>query len=143
MPAGSPGTEELDRAGEIRFEFFRSSGPGGQNVNKVATAVRLRLDVRRSRVLSEEVKARLATLAGARMTSRGTLVIEAQRHRTQEQNRQDALTRLEEILLRASRSPARRRATKPSLKSRERRLETKRRRGRLKSDRLRKIEPEG
>jgi ribosome-associated protein len=142
MPRGSPGPDDLDRAGEIRFEFFRSSGPGGQNVNKVATAVRLRFDVRRSKVLSEEVKARLATLAGTRMTSRGTLVIEAQRYRTQERNRQDALGRLEEILLRATRAPAERRATKPSRASRERRLDTKRRRGRLKSGRLRKIETE-
>jgi ribosome-associated protein len=142
MPAGSPGPDDLDRAGEIRLEFYRSSGPGGQNVNKVATAVRLRFDVRRSKVLSEEVKARLASLAGARMTSRGTLVIEAQRYRTQDRNRQDALSRLEEMLHRASRAPARRRSTKPSRESRERRLDTKRRRGHLKSGRLRKIDTE-
>jgi ribosome-associated protein len=141
MPAGFPGPDELDRAGEIRFEFYRSSGPGGQNVNKVATAVRLRFDVRRSKLLSEEVKSRLASLAGARMTGRGTLVIEAQRYRTQERNRQDALVRLGEMLNRASRAPADRRATKPSRESRERRLDTKRRRGRLKSGRIRKIEP--
>ncbi len=140
MPSRSPSPGDLDRAGEIHFEFYRSSGPGGQNVNKVATAVRLRFDVRRSKLLSEEVKVRLASLAGARMTSRGTLVIEAQRYRTQERNRQDALGRLGEILRRAARAPAERRATKPSRASRERRLDSKRRRSRLKSGRLRRIE---
>jgi ribosome-associated protein len=142
MPPTSPSPGDLDRAGEIRFEFFRSSGPGGQNVNKVATAVRLRFDVRRSRLLPEEVKVRLASLTGARMTTRGTLVIEAQRYRTQERNREDALTRLGEILRRAAKPPAERRATKPSRASRERRLDSKRRRGRLKRRRLHGIETE-
>ena len=87
-------TEALFRAKEIQFEFYRATGPGGQNVNKVSTAVRLRFDVRRSRLLPEAVKERLARLAGRRLTDAGVLVIEAQRFRTQERNRHEALERL-------------------------------------------------
>jgi ribosome-associated protein len=133
-----PTSEDLDRAGEVRLEFFRSSGPGGQNVNKVATAVRLRFDVRRSALLPATVKQRLGRLAGRRMTERGVLVIEAQRFRTQERNRQDALERLGHLLRRAAKPPRPRRATSPSRESRERRLEAKRRRSRLKADRGRR-----
>ena len=137
----SPTPDDLDRAGEIRFEFYRSSGPGGQNVNKVATAVRLRFDVRRSQLLSEAAKERLAHL-GAKLTGRGVLVIEAQRFRTQERNREDALRRLGDLLVRASQVPRARRATKPSRESRQRRLESKRRRSRIKTARGRGLEPE-
>lgn len=87
---------------ELTFEFIRSSGPGGQNVNKVATAVRLRFDVRRSAVLDDEVKVRLLALAGRRATKDGELVLLGQRHRTQEKNRQDVIARLTELVERAS-----------------------------------------
>jgi ribosome-associated protein len=142
MSLKSPTPDDLDRAGEIRFEFYRSSGPGGQNVNKVATAVRLRFDVRRSQLLPEAAKERLAHLGGARLTSRGVLVIESQRFRTQERNREDALSRLGLLLHRASQAPRERRATKPSRESRQRRLESKRRRSRIKTARGRGMEPE-
>ena len=149
IKAGSPETlvkaptpEDLERAGEIRFEFFRSSGPGGQNVNKVASAARLRWDVLGSRLLPDPIKPRLARLAGKRMTARGVLVIEAQRFRTQERNREDALERLAALLRRASTPPRARRATKPSRQSKERRLEAKRRRSRLKGHRQRKVPAE-
>jgi ribosome-associated protein len=129
--------EDLARAGEIAFEFLRSSGPGGQNVNKVSTAVRLRFDLRHSRLLSAAVKARLASLAGNRMTVGGELVIEAQRHRTQERNRADALERLGALIARAWRPPAQRRPTRPTTASKHRRLDAKRLRGSLKQGRAR------
>jgi ribosome-associated protein len=138
----TPTPSDLERAEEIRFEFFRASGPGGQNVNKVATAVRLRFDVARSRLLSEPVRQRLTSLARGKMTARGVLVIEAQRYRTQERNRDDAMERLGDLLRRASQPPRPRRATKPSRESKMRRLEAKRRRGRLKVERARKIKAE-
>jgi ribosome-associated protein len=114
-------------AGELRFEFFRSSGPGGQNVNKVATAVRLRFDVRNSTSLPPEVKARLLRLAASRLTDDGVLLIEARRFRTQEQNREDAFARLTAWIAKASTAPRPRRATKPSRASRQRRLDAKQR----------------
>ena len=112
---------------ELRFEFFRSSGPGGQNVNKVATAVRLRFDVRNSISLPFEVKERLLRLAANRLTDDGVLLIEARRFRTQEQNREDALARLMAWIAQASTPPRPRRATRPSPASRQRRLDAKQR----------------
>ena len=120
---------------ELRFEFFRSSGPGGQNVNKVATAVRLRFDVRSSPSLPAEVKARMLRLAASRLTDDGVLLIEARRFRTQEQNREDAFARLTAWIARASEAPRPRRATKPSLASRQRRLDAKQRRSGVKRQR--------
>jgi len=120
---------------EIRFEFFRSSGPGGQNVNKVATAVRLRFDVRNSTSLPPEVKERLLGLAANRLTDDGILVIEARRFRTQERNREDAVARLMGWIAKAWPTPRRRRATKPTAVSRQRRLDSKKRRSVAKNQR--------
>ncbi len=116
---------------ELQIEFIRASGPGGQNVNKVATAVQLRFDMRAA-PLPEDVKQRLIHLAGNRMTGEGTLVIEAKRFRTQEQNRQDAIERLKALIQRASVAPKIRRATSPTRASQERRLDSKRRRAKVK-----------
>jgi ribosome-associated protein len=121
--------------GELRFEFFRSSGPGGQNVNKVATAVRLRFDVGGSRLLEEEVKERLVRLAGRRVTSGGILIIEAQRYRTRERNRQDAVARLMTLIERSRKKPRKRLATKPTTASKNRRLDDKRSKGGRKRER--------
>lgn len=134
---GIPGHDDLLRAGELSFDFFRSSGPGGQNVNKVSTAVRLRFSLSASRLLPEDVKSRLARLAGSRLTTDGVLVIEAQRHRTQEGNRRDALERLDELIARAWRPPTPRRPTKPSRGATERRLDEKRGRADTKRQRSR------
>jgi ribosome-associated protein len=117
---------------EIRIEFTRASGPGGQKVNKVATAARLRFDVRHSPSLPDDVRQRLLLLAGQRVTADGVLVIEARRFRTQERNRQDALDRLVALIRQAAAKPKRRRKTKPTLASRQRRLENKRRRSQIK-----------
>lgn len=122
----------LPPADEISYEFFRASGPGGQNVNKVSTAVRLRFDVRRSKSLSEAAKVRLRHLAGRKVTDDGVLVIEARRFRTQDQNRRDAEARLIRLLAAARRPPRPRKATKPSAASRRVRLESKKRRGQTK-----------
>jgi ribosome-associated protein len=124
---------------EIDESFVRASGPGGQNVNKLATAVQLRFDVRGSPSLPAEVRERLERLAGARLTRDGVLVIIAQRHRTQGRNRQDALDRLIDLIRRAAIEPRVRRPTKPSRASRERRVDTKQRRAGVK--RLRRVKP--
>jgi ribosome-associated protein len=118
------GTVFIDE-GEIRERFIRSSGPGGQNVNKVATAVQLRFDVRNSRSLPEGVRERLIRLAGKRVTGEGVLIIEASRFRTRERNRQDARDRLVQWLEKAATPVKPRRKTRPTAGSRERRLEGK------------------
>src|SRR5438067_8475295 len=125
---------------ELDETFVRASGPGGQNVNKLSTAVQLRFDVRRSPSLPDDVRARLERLSGRRLTRDGVLVISAQRHRTQERNRQDALDRLIELIRRAAAAPRPRRATRPSAGARERRLQSKKRRRSIKD--LRRARPE-
>jgi ribosome-associated protein len=111
--------------GEIEESFVRASGPGGQNVNKVSSAVQLRFDLSGSRSLPQEVRERLARLAGHRLTRDGVVVIIAQRYRTQERNRQDALDRLIALIRRAAVPPTPRRPTKPSRAAKERRLDAK------------------
>ncbi len=120
---------------ELHESYVRASGPGGQNVNKVATAVQLRFDAARSPAISEAVYHRLARLAGRRMTVGGEIVITARRFRTRERNRDDALARLIALIRKAAVPPRTRSATRPSKGSKERRLEGKQRRGRIKTTR--------
>ena len=117
---------------EVDERFVRASGPGGQNVNKVATAVELRVNVGSSS-LPPAVKARLVTLAGSRITSEGVLIIDSREHRTQAQNREAARDRLRDLIERASRAPKRRTATRPKASAKEQRLMSKKRRGRVKA----------
>ena len=117
---------------ELAFSFIRSSGPGGQNVNKVSTAVQLRFQAAASKSLPEDVRSRLIRLAGKKMTRSGTLVITAGRFRSQEMNRADAIERLTRLIRQASLTPRLRKKSKPTAASVERRLEAKRRRSRIK-----------
>ncbi len=112
----------------LEERFVRASGPGGQNVNKVATAVQLRFDVDGSRLLAPDVRERLKALAGSRMTDEGVLVIDARTHRTQGQNREDARERLADLIRKALVRPKRRKKTRPGKAAKERRLDTKKRR---------------
>jgi ribosome-associated protein len=128
----------LDEA-ELEFSFIRASGPGGQNVNKVSSAVQMRFDARRSPSLPDAVSARLQRLAGARLTQDGVIVITANRFRTQERNKADAIERLAELIRRAEPSPVKRKPTKPTKASREKRLQTKARRSNVKAMRGRPL----
>ena len=128
----------IDEA-ELTESFIRASGPGGQNVNKLASAVQLRFDVRHSPSLPDSVRARLERLAGRRLTREGVLVITAQRHRTQERNRADARERLCDLIREAATPPVPRRPTRPTRASKERRIESKKRRATIKG--LRRTRP--
>ncbi len=120
---------------ELSFSFVRAAGPGGQNVNKVSTAVQLRFDATASPSLPGDVRERLIDLAGNRITGEGVLVIEAQRFRSQHRNREDAVDRLVRLIRRATHKPKKRRKTRPTRASVERRLESKQHRSRLKNSR--------
>jgi ribosome-associated protein len=125
------------RPDEVHIEFIRSSGPGGQNVNKVATAVQLRFDARNSESIRPEIKERLIRLAGKRATSSGEIIIEARRFRTQQRNREDAMDRLLQLVELASTPPKVRHRSRPSVASKLKRLENKKRRSQVKSARRR------
>ena len=122
---------------DLQFQFVRASGPGGQNVNKLATAAQLRFDLAGTAALSPSVKQRLRTLAGHRVSAEGAVLIQARNHRTQAGNRREALSRLEAMIARASVEPKTRTATRPTAGSKRRRLEGKTRRKRLKQLRSR------
>lgn len=124
---------------EIVFTFIRSPGPGGQNVNKLATTALLRFNVKQSS-LPEEVRQRLIALAGSKLTQQGELLIKASRFRTQERNKQDALERLQTLLSQAAIPPKKRRKTRPTLASKHRRLDTKKLRSKTKALRQNKME---
>jgi len=124
---------------EIQYDFIRASGPGGQNINKVATGVQLRFDIRNSPSLEEGVKERLIKLGGSRVTADGVLILEAKRFRTQEQNRADALARLAALIYRAAEKPKPRKKTRPGAAAVEERLEKKRRQSAVK--RMRRYRP--
>jgi len=130
-------------ADEIAFSFVRASGPGGQNVNKVSSAVQLRFDAAASPALDDAMRARLRVVAGRRMTADGIVIIAAQRHRSQVANRRDAVERLVELLRRASLRPKSRRPTRPGVAAKKRRREAKRQRGGLKRLRGRPAPDEG
>lgn len=120
---------------ELEWKFIRARGPGGQHVNRAATAVQLRFDASRSEALTPEIRERLRRLAGRKMSEEGVITIEAGRFRSQKQNREDALTRLLALIRQAAVEPKKRRATKPSASSKQRRLEDKRRRAETKRQR--------
>lgn len=124
---------------EIQVHFVRSSGPGGQNVNKVSTAVQLRFNVHNSPSLSGDVKTRLIRLAGRRITQDGVLILDARQFRTQERNREDVTERLKELIRKAAEMPKPRKKTKPSHASQEKRIESKKQRSRTKQ--MRKTSP--
>ncbi|MDO9170931.1 MAG: alternative ribosome rescue aminoacyl-tRNA hydrolase ArfB [bacterium] len=125
---------------ELSFSFVRASGPGGQNVNKVSTAVQLRFDAANSPNLPDAVRARALRLAGRRATTEGVIVLDARRHRTQERNRQDAIDRLVALLQRAAELPKPRTSTKPTRASRLKRVDDKRRRAAVKRARTQRDE---
>ncbi len=125
---------------ELTFDFVRASGPGGQNVNKVSSAVQLRFDVARSPALPPEIKQRLVKLAGSRVTDDGILIIEAKRYRTQDKNRIDAVNRLVELMQKAFEPPKVRKPTRPSVTAKAARVASKRQRGEQK--RIRRYNPE-
>ena len=120
------------KSSELHFDFVRSSGPGGQNVNKVASAAQLRFDIRNSTSIPEGIKPKLIKLAGKRVTSEGILVLDARTSRSQSQNREEALDRLRSLILRALHIPKPRRKTKPTRASIEKRLRNKKARGKVK-----------
>lgn len=132
-------TVKIDES-EIQFDFVRASGPGGQNVNKVASAVQLRFDIRSSPSLEPAIKERLVQLGGSRVTEEGILIIEARRYRTQEQNRADAILRLIHLVQKALQPPKPRHPTRPSAAARAARVDEKKKRSSIKRSRHEKAE---
>lgn len=117
---------------EIQLDFIRASGPGGQNINKVSSAVQLRFDIAKSSALSDDIRKRLRQISGRRMTADGKLIIEARRYRSQDRNREDAISRLVALIRKAAETPRQRRPTKPSAAAKQKRLTAKRHRGETK-----------